>query len=217
MTLGIAATVLVGLVSQTSASTIFTINPSPDTAGLSFATSVSDFTPPVPSTGGSPAILGAPDLPPGATDPNVPQVVDFGGDSSLAWAVTVGFAATFADGPGIDARVFVVQLDTTEGFDLYASAGGASFLLLGSFIPAAPVLVKSGIDIDFNGQALPAGANYLRFVAVGGVTNSSSRGLDFDAVGVVPAAAVPEPTTFAFVSTGAALCAYGRRRRVRSA
>jgi hypothetical protein len=214
MVLGIAAVAILGLPGRAEATPIFTVNLSPSSAGLSFVTSVFDFTPHVVSTGNETAVLGAPDALQGF-DPNVPQIVDFGG--VLPWSVSMGFGTTFADGPGVDVRVFLAQLDPAEGFDMYASANGVSFVLLGTYPgPAltASQLAPMALDIDFNGAAVPAGAQYLRFVGPG---DTNVRGLDFDAVGVVPvgpsAAAVPEPASLTLVAGGAFLSLLRRRRR----
>ena len=205
---------------RASASPIFVVNLSPDATGLSFATSVFDFTPPV-NTGGGPAtaILGAPDGG-GNLDPNTQAYVDFGGDVTISWAASVGFGTTFADGPGVDARIFDVQLDPTEGFNLFASADGSSFIFLGEFTgPPATVGAYNTIDIDFNGAALPAGASYLRFVGDTVPINSFTRGLDFDAVGVFPAptgnAPVPEPGTLVLLASGSVLLWRSARRTKR--
>jgi hypothetical protein len=206
-----------GFAARASAGPIFTVSLSADTTSLSFATTVSNFTTPV-NTGGGPAtaILGAPDGI-GGVNPNSAPFVDFGdGNLALPWAVTIGFATTFGDGPGVDARIFDTQLDPTEGFFLYASADGTNFSLLGEYPgPVSQIAPYNTIDIDFNGTALPSGAQYLRFVGDLGHTDAFTRGLDFDAVGVFPRSggnSVPEPGTLALVATGYGFLRSFRRR-----
>ena len=123
-----------------AASTIFTFNqPRGSSAGFLFATTVSNFTAPYLLAGGGNqnAVLGSPDAI--FSSPNTPQYVDFGGGApDVAWAVTVGFGAAFADGPGVDIRIFTTQLDSTEGFDLSASADGTTFSALGTSSHSPP-------------------------------------------------------------------------------
>lgn len=203
-----------------SASPIFAFTQPPGaSAGFIFATSVSDFTTPYTASGAgsATAALGAPD---GGSDPNTPQYVDFGGGNPAnPWTVTLGFAAPFGDVAGVDVRIFTTQLNSTEGFDLYASGDATTFTLLGTFAAfTAGNPDRATVDVDFNGSALPAGAQYLRFVGTTVPVSSFSFGFDFDAVGVmaVPAAPVPEPTTLALLSSGLALVACRRRWTRRS-
>ena len=213
--LGIVAVGILSLSIPASAAPIFTINTSPNSSGLSFATTVFDYTTTeFPVTGDQTAILGTPDAGQGF-DPNVPQIVDFGGD--LPWAVSVGFGTTFADGLGTDVRVFAAQIDPTEGFDVFASADGVNFVLLGTYggpVSQVGQLNPLALDIDFNGAPVPAGAQYLRFSGNG---SSFTRGFDFDAVGVVESAAtaVPEPASLTLCLLGTGLFARSRTRRVR--
>lgn len=207
----IAAVAFVGGLGEAEATPIFVVNPAPTSAGLTFVTSVFDFTLPLaPVTGDETAILGLPDAGQGF-NPNTPQFVDFGG--TLPWAVTIGFGSTFTDGTGIDIRIFTAQIDREEAFDLYASADGASFALLGSYPGPAAQVTQSGplaLDIDLGGP-VPSGARYLRFI---GTAQGFARGFDFDAVGVVASAtAVPEPASLTLLIAGGAFLACARRRR----
>ena len=213
-----AFVVLVLFAAPVSASPIVTFTQPPGaSAGFIFATSVSDFTTPytVSGAGLATAALGAPD---GGFDPNTPQYVDFGGGNPAnAWTVTLGFAAPFTDVAGVDVRIFTTQLNSTEGFDLYASGDGTTFTLVATFAAFnAGNPDRATVDIDFNGAALPVGAAYLRFVGTTVPVSSFSFGFDFDAVGVMAAAPntpVPEPATLALLSSGLMLVA--RRRRTR--
>jgi hypothetical protein len=198
------------MTSQLSAAIIFNVGAT-DSTGLEFANTVSDFTTPFNLAGTENAILGAPDHP-GGNNPNVPQIADFGGgDLNSPWAVTVGFASEFSDGMGVDVKIFGVQLNTTEGFELFASGDGAAFTSLGTFSPTSAVNSTFAIEVDFNGAALPADSQFLRFVGTE-VPISVSRGFDFDAVGVAHVTAtVPEPSTLLLAGV-AGTCFWIRRR-----
>lgn len=199
-----------------AAAPVFTLNMATTVGGLSYANSVSDFTTAhqTDGAGSATAILGAPDSF-GSVNPNVAGIVDFGGGNAAEpWAVTLGFGSAFADGAGYDLRIFTTQLDPTEGWLLYASADGAAMSLLGTFVPPeARVGAYFSIDVDFNGTPLPEGARFLRFVGTQTPITASTRGADFDAVGVRyshSANAVPEPGTLALLALGLAACT--RRR-----
>jgi hypothetical protein len=199
-----------------AASPIVTFNQPPGSAaGFAFATTVSDFTTPytLAGAGTATAVLGAPD---GSFDPNTPQFVDFGGgDLSVPWTVTVGFGTTFGDVAGVDIRVYTTQLNSTEGWDLFASADGVAFSPIATFVAFnAGNPDRAAIDIDLNGTALPVGARYLRFVGTQVPVSNFAFGFDFDAVGVTAVAsapaAVPEPATLLLLSSGLAMAT--RRR-----
>lgn len=188
---------------QLQAAPLFAINTAPSPSGLAFAVSVTDFTLPYQGVAAASNILGAPDAL-GSPSPNVPGMVDYGGgDLSTAWAVTVGFSSAFADGVGTDVKVFGTQLDATEGWNLFASADGIAFALIGSFT-ATKYYDYFSIDVDFNGATLPAGASYLRFEGTQVPIDDFSRGFDFDAVGIAHVAGVPEPASIALLAFGLA-------------
>ena len=174
---------------------MFTLNSTPSVSGLVFAAAATDFTPPVPSTGGAIAILGPPDNV-GGGDPNVATMVDFGGgDLSLPWTVTVEFNAIIGDSPGIDVKVFGTQLDSTEGWELLASADGVAFTPIGTFTPPGQVYHYFAVEVDFNGTPPPAGSRFLRFIGTQVPIDAYARGFDFDAVGVVPLRVTPARST----------------------
>ncbi len=205
----LAISLLFCCISGINAAAIFTIdlNPPllggvPDPQGLSYATSVLDNTPPV--HGNASDILGLPDNPGGITN----FIVDFNG------SVTVGFDVDIRNGAGVDAKVFATQLDPTEGFDLFISANGTDFSLVGTF-PGSTSQVNVStpltINIDFNDAILPNGARFLRFVNETPIS-SATFGTDFDAVGVViNEATVPEASSL--VSLLLALCLFPTLRK----
>jgi PEP-CTERM motif-containing protein len=214
-----AAGLFLASLAPAAASPIFLVNENPDRSGLTFANSVVNYTTPV--YGAPTDILGLPDAPGNIA----PGIVDFAG------AVTVGFGVNLADRAGVDARVFVTQLDPTEGFSLFAGPTASNLTFLGIYPgPASsyPGAQNLAIDIDFNGM-LPANSQFLRFVAPTPLS-LLTYGTDFDAVGVFAApvgesatgesetaavAPVPEPGTMLLVGAGLVALVRARRKMAR--
>ena len=178
--------------SNTRAAIVTTLSPviaTQDVSGLSFVSTVNDFTTPYPDSATSGvefAISGPPDHPVGNEFPMGPTIVDFGGNGSGAWTVDLGFPSAFTDGIGADARVFGTQLNVGEDFEILASADDVSYASLG-FFTATDYAGTFYVDIDFNGS-LASPARFLRFT---GPVTGFAAGFDFDAVGVTHPVPLP--------------------------
>lgn len=133
--------------------------------------------------------LGAPD---GAT-------TDFGTADGATWNnyLTVSFGTTFANLPGADVVVWVVDFDTSEDFRVYVSLDNVTYYQIGSASTTVENVYPSGGGYSFDMAG--SGLEYARYVKI--LTNETDAAYvapDLDAIGVN----VPEPTSMVLLALG---------------